>query len=178
MITAVAQALAEILAEGTSLIGTEQIDFHHPGITQDIRPRLNLYCYNLRENKQIQDIEERTPVNRQNICPASKNLSIVWFDISFLVTAWDCTALGEQRLLSEVLTQLLVYRLLPEELLVPELRSKSSLAIGISDMEASEAAALWSALKVPLRPALYVTVSVPLHWQRQSSIPKELSVIE
>jgi hypothetical protein len=178
MITAVAQALAEILADGTSLIRTEQIDFNHPGITQDVHPRLNLYCYNLRENKLIQDIDGQTPINVHNICPTSKNLSIVWFDISFLVTAWDCTALGEQRLLSEVLTQLLCYRLLPEESLVPELRMNGRFALGMPDMEPSETVALWSALRVPLRPALYVTVSVPVNWQRQPLIPKELSVIQ
>lgn len=184
MIAAVAQTLAEILAEGTSPISTELIDFHHPGTNQDIRPRLNLYCYNLRENTQIQNIDEQTPITRQNVCPATNpatnTLSISWFDISFLVTAWDCTALGEQRLLSEVLNQLLLYRLLPEKLVVPELRGnvRGRLALRISDIGFSEAAALWSALKVPLRSALYVTVSVPLNSQKQPLIPKELSVIK
>lgn len=166
MIAAVAQTLAEILAEGNSPLGTELIDFHHPSTNQNIHPRLNLYCYNVRENKQIQDIDGQMAVNTQNLCPATKNLSLVWFDVSFLVTAWDGTALGEQRLLSEVLTQLLLYRLLPEELLVPQLRGYGRLAIGISDMEPSEAAALWSALRMPLRSALYLKVSVPLNWQR------------
>lgn len=166
MITAVSQTLAEILAGGSSLINTEQIDFNHPGIEQYKEPRLNLYCYDLRENKQI-------PYSEPTDCPTNENGSPIWFDISFLVSAWDCTALGEQQLLSEALTLLLRHRFLPEELLAPALQGHGTLPIIVSASGLTETISFWRALGVPLRPALYVTVTVPLNLQGESPIPRE-----
>jgi len=169
MIPATAQTLAEILAGGTSLLNTEQIDFNHPGMRQDIRPALNLYCYNIGENGQI---DRR--LNPEKTHTGTLNGSPLWFDISFLVSAWDCTALGEQRLLSEALTMLLPHRPIAEELLVPALRGHGNLSMIVSAIGFIEAAALWSALGVPLRPALYVTVTVPLTLQGEPNTPKEV----
>ncbi|MBD2742218.1 Pvc16 family protein [Coleofasciculus sp. FACHB-1120] len=159
MIPATAQTLAEILAEGISLLSTEQIDFNHPGRREDVRPVLNLFCYNIGENSQVDHrINQEKPHP-----PTFGKYSPLWFDISFLVSAWDHTALGEQRLLSEALMLLLRYRWLPEELLAPSLRGYGSLSMTISAVGLIDAVALWRALGVPLRPALYVTVTVPFN---------------
>lgn len=160
MITAVSWTLAEILAGGSSLIGTEQIDFNHPGAEQYGEPRLNLYCYDLRENQQTRGT-------------SNDNGSLIWFDVSFLVSAWDCTALGEQQLLSEALTLLLRHRFLPEDLLAPALRGYGMLPIRVSASGLVDTVAFWSALGVPLRPALYVSVTVPLNLQGESSMPEK-----
>lgn len=156
MITAVSQTLAEILAGGSSLIGTKQIDFDHPGTEQCRGPRLNLYCYDLRENTQMQHSGQKTKDTTND------NGSPLWFDVSFLVTAWDFTALGEQRLLSEALVLLLHHRSLSEELLAPELRGHGTLSMRVFASGLIYTAVFWSALGIPLRPALYVTVTVPL----------------
>jgi hypothetical protein len=161
MIPAVAQTLAEILAGGTSLISTEQIDFKHPGMQQDIKPALNLYCYDIREHNQVlhlgsQYTQDNPPLTAVH-CPT------LWFDVSFLISAWDCTALGEYRLLSEALTLLLHHRSLPETLLAPTLRGYGSLSLTVSSVGLIDAAILWKALGVPLRPALYVTVKTPFY---------------
>lgn len=161
MITAVSQTLAEILAVGSSLISTEQIDFNHPGMQQQGEPRINLYCYDLRENQQMQ----QSPLETE-ITPNDNN-SPLWFDVSFLVTAWDCTGLGEQQLLSEALRLLLRYRFLPEKLLAPALQGYGLLPIRVSACESLDTVVFWKALAVPLRPALYVTVTVPLERQDQ-----------
>jgi Pvc16 N-terminal domain len=159
MIPAATQTLAEILAGGISLLSTEQIDFNHPGVEQSLSPRLNLYCYNIREN-----------VDKQHSnCQHSADQGIPhlhtprWFDVSFLVSAWDFTSLGEQRLLSEALILLLHHHSLREEVLAPALRGHGELSMTVSAIHPIDAAALWNALGVPLRPALYVTLTIPLN---------------
>ena len=163
MIPAVAQTLAEILAGGTSLNSTEQIDFKHPGMQQDLKPALNLYCYDIRENNQVQHLGRHLESQYTQSKPPSTAVHrlALWFDVSFLISAWDGTALGEQRLLSEALTLLLRHRLLPEELLAPALRGYGSLSVTVSSVELMDAVSLWQALGTPLRPALYVTVTTP-----------------
>lgn len=175
MIPAATQTLAEILAGGTSLLSTEQIDFNHPGVRQDAGPGLNLYCYNIRENGQVHhsgcQVEYRVP--QEGPSAATGKSSILWFDVSFLVSAWDFTSLGGQRLLSEALTLLLSRRWLQEESLPLSLRGHGDLLMTVSAVKPIDAAALWSALGVPLRPALYVTVTIPVYLQGESSQPKE-----
>lgn len=170
MIPAVAQTLAEILAGGTSLISTEQIDFNHPGLQEDgIYPRLNLYCYDLRASARVE--RDRSQLGSQPQGTVRKN-PLIWFDISFLVSAWDRTALGEQRLLSEAIALLLPLRSLSEDLLPPSLRSFGNLPVAVSAIHPADTAALWSALGVPLRPALHVTVTVPINLQGATAYPK------
>jgi hypothetical protein len=161
MIPAATQALAEILAGGISLLSTEQIDFNHPGVNKNLHPRLNLYCYNIRENLYVQQCHTRQLAKQE----AESQSSTRWFDLSFLVSAWDFTSLGEQRLLSEALRLLLPYHSLREEVLPVVLRGHGELSMTVSAVHPTDAAALWSALGVPLRPALYVTLTIPFNPQ-------------
>jgi len=164
MIPAATQTLAEILAGGISLLSTEQIDFNHPGVGQNINPRLNLYCYNIQENVYRQSsCQHPTDVGKLGL------LTPRWFDVSFLVSAWDFTSLGEQRLLSEALILLLHHHSLQEEVLAPALRGHGELAMTVSAIHPIDAAALWNALGVPLRPALYVTLTIPLNLHSNST---------
>ncbi|HLP88502.1 MAG TPA: Pvc16 family protein [Nostocaceae cyanobacterium] len=158
MIPAATQALAEILAGGISLLSTEQIDFNHPGMNKNVNPRLNLYCYNIRENLCVQQ-----QCSQQAKSGVKSKSPIRWFDISFLVSAWDFTSLGEQRLLSEALRLLLPFDSLGEEVLPPALRGHGELSMTVSAVHPTDAAMLWSALGVPLRPALYVTLTIPFN---------------
>ena len=135
MIPAVGQTLAEILAGNPSSIGTEQIDFDHPTVDRGIGPRLNLYCYEIRPTEERQSLTENKDKGSE------QPEAIAWFDLSFLITAWDSTALGEQHLLSAALTQLLSHQWLPEELLPRALRGHVTLTIGISAIGLSHAIA-------------------------------------
>lgn len=162
MIPAVAQTLANMLVAGTSLADVRQIDFSHPSVRQETKPLLNLYFYGIQDSK-------LTPSLRQFSHPSSgletikpRTQSLAWFDVLFLLIAQDHTTLGEQRLLSEVLTLLLRYPVIPEECLVPVLRGYGALPIGVSAVRLSDAAALWNALRVPLRPSLHLAVTAPL----------------
>lgn len=165
MISAVAQTLAKILAGGTSLISTEQIDFNHPGWRQNKGSGLNLYCYDLRANNQVQFTVRsgKSTTNQSTSHETTENNSAKWFDVSFLVSAWGDTALGEQHLLSEALILLLSHPLITEEMLAPVLHGYGSLPLSVTAVDPTDTVALWSALGVPLRPALFVTVTIPFH---------------
>lgn len=165
MLVSVLQTLAEILAGGTSLISTEQIDFSRPGSGRDegTGPLLNLYFYDVRESQQVQhsgrQVERSSADNRAQ--SAKVMWSPNWFDVSLLITAWDRTALGEYHLLGEAMSVLLRHRSLQENFLAPELRGYGNLSLSIATAPPVEIGALWSALSLPLRPALYLTITVP-----------------
>ncbi|MEO0827299.1 MAG: Pvc16 family protein [Cyanobacteria bacterium J06635_15] len=184
MIPAVAQSLANLLVSGTSIDSGEQIDFSHPKIQNTVKPRLNLYFYDLRLNSQtdqsaparwqnlpreesrLQSLtshssaEDRPLVNREN-ATVETDTSLIWHDVRFLLSACDHTSLGEQQLLSESLMLLQTYPALPEALLPPVLKGHGALPFYVGTAQLADTVALWNALRVPLRPALHLTVSVP-----------------
>lgn len=168
MLIFVLQTLAEILAGGTSLTSTEQIDFSHPGNRREegAGPTLNLYIYDIRESKQYQQAGRQVERNTtRHLQAGTVTWAPAWFDVSLLLTAWDRTTLGEHHFLSEALTVLIRHRALEEEFLIPELRGNGSLPMMIGIQPSLEVGGLWSALNVPLRSALYITVSVPFNTQ-------------
>ncbi|OLP16633.1 hypothetical protein BST81_19530 [Leptolyngbya sp. 'hensonii'] len=173
MIPAVARTLANILAKGTSLSSTEHIDLNPPGPRVTGRSGLTLYCYDVCKSSQVHaeslvpSIEKTQLTNEQYL--------LQWFDVSFLVSAWDYTVLGEQQLLSEALTSLVGHPSLPEEMLAPELRGHGDLPLVISLQPAINPVMLWTSLGVPLRPALYVTVSIPVFSERKPIAFEEIS---
>lgn len=165
MLVSVLQTLAEILAGGTSLISTEQIDFSRPGSRRDegAGPLLNLYFYDIRESKTVQhsgrQVERHSSESRPQTAKVSWSPN--WFDVSLLITAWDRTVLGEYHLLTEAMSVLLRHRSLQEHFLTPDLRGYGNLSLSVAIAPPIEIGALWSALSLPLRPALYLTITVP-----------------
>ncbi len=151
------------------LTSTEQIDFSHPATLgdQSIGPLLNLYLYDIRESKQVQHSGRQIERRRTDDQPhtALVGWAPSWFDVSMMLTAHDRTTLGEHHLLSEALALLLRHRSLREEFLAPELQGYGSLSMLVSLDPHIEIGGLWSALTVPLRPALYLTVALPFEPQ-------------
>lgn len=187
MLIALLQTLAEILAGGTSLTSMEQIDFNVPGSRRDegAGPFLNLYLYDIRESAQVQStgrqIDRR--ISEGGLSAANVSSLPTWLDVSLVLTAWNRTALGEYHLLNEALSLLLRHRSLREEFLAPELRGFGNLFIHVAVTPLVDVGSLWSALSVPLRPALYLTItvpfesektSIPLVWQRIIGLNTEL----
>ena len=178
MIPAVAQTLANVLSGDTSSINQGHIDFDPPSLMRGKGAALNIYCYHLRESSYrplseavaVSSGQRRLERDRSSFPPTPSSLDAAkWFDVSFLVSAQDQTALGSQQLLSEALTQLLRYRFLPAQMLAPALRGQGSLPIQISTRQFSEATPLWKSLGVPPRPSFHVTVSVPFPVQDMES---------
>ncbi len=186
MLISLLQTLAEILAGGTSLTSMEQIDFSLPGSRRDgnIGPLLNLYLYDIRQSKQLQQAGRQRERNfsEGGLQTARVSSPLTWLDVSLMLTAWDRTALGEYHLLNEALSLLLRHRSLREEFLVPELRHYGNLPMTVAVNPSVEMGSLWSSLSVPLRPAVYITVtapleseitSLPLIWERVMSLYNE-----
>ncbi|MBD3884264.1 DUF4255 domain-containing protein [Phormidium tenue FACHB-886] len=166
MLISVLQTLAEILAGGTSLTSTEQIDFNRPGSRREEAAGrfLNLYLYDIRESKQVQHSGRQVDRRNADRQPQTARVGWApdWFDLSLLITAWDRTALGEYHLLNEALGVLLRHRALQEDFLAPELRGYGNLALSLSVAPPIELGALWGALSLPLRPAVFLTVTAPI----------------
>lgn len=161
MIPAVTQTLAEILSGGTSSITKDQIFFSHPKVDHEMSVGINLFCYDVRESQPWSHQSPSEVDAVVNKAKSEQRKALKWFDISFLVSAWDFTALGEQHLLSEVLMQLSRYRFLPLEHLSPVLQGYGRLPIRISTGRLIDPIGLWHALGAPLRPALHVIVTIP-----------------
>lgn len=166
MLNSILQTLAEILAGGTSLTSTEQIDFSHPTALKDQSrgPLLNLYLYDLRANKQRQHSGRQTA---RRLVSEGRQTSDVgwspdWFDVSMILMAQDRTVLREHHLLTEALTLLLRHRSLREEFLAPALRGYGNLCMSVSTDMPFDVSSLWSALSVSVQPAIFLTVTIPL----------------
>ncbi|MEO1427823.1 MAG: Pvc16 family protein [Cyanobacteria bacterium J06632_19] len=164
MINAVTQTLASLLVLGTSLKNTEQIDFGLPSGEEYTEPGLNMYCYSLKASSWLQ--QSNSHLENKSL-DSHGNGTLVkaptqWFDVSFVIAAKDYTSLGKQRLLSEAFMVLSGHRILKEELLAPVLQGYGNLQLTISNFATGDTIALWNALGVPFRPALYVTLTIPL----------------
>jgi len=153
MIAAITQTLTEILVENSPLIRTVEIDLNHPQMRQDVKPALSLYLYALTKtnpntlNDRVRQLD-------------SEHYLVDWYDLSFVIIAWDWTVLGQWQLLSEVLTSLIPYKLIAQEKLAPELRGFGDLPIHIAT-SIPDNARCEEALGISFHPALYLTIPTP-----------------
>ncbi|MDJ0705399.1 MAG: Pvc16 family protein [Leptolyngbyaceae cyanobacterium MO_188.B28] len=161
MLPAIAQTLANILVGDTSLISTESIDFNPPSSELSGPPGFNLYCYGVfakpTEENASDDSELVQPSPQASFLSPPR-----WVDASFLISARDHTWLGKHQLLSEALTSFLKHQPLEEKFLAPELRGNGSLALSLNPNKIISPSTLWASLGVPVRPALYLTITVPI----------------
>lgn len=153
---------------------SEQIDFSHPSslIDSDRNPSLNFYLYDFRISKRIPTSGRQVERSFDGSNPRADVRSLPsWFDVSVLITARDRTVLGEHMLLSDVLSLLLRNRLLREEFLAPNLRGHGNLFLSVIDGPPIDVASLWNSFSLPIRPAIYLTVTVPLNVWRKTTVP-------
>lgn len=157
MIPAVVQTLTNILAGGTSLGSLEQISLNLPTTPQNMERGLSLYFYDIGKVGTKQT-DKQADKHKSDLEAQAKE-AVIWIELSFLVTAYDRTALGAQQLLSEALTLVLQHPLLEEDLLAPVLRGYGNLLLNVNQL--TDIAGLWTALNVPMRPAFSISVTVP-----------------
>jgi hypothetical protein len=143
MISAASQTLAEWLAQELAPISQEQISFEHPRLWQKDKPGLNLYCY------RIQEVDREKQTNYR------------WFELTFLISAADYTTLGEQHLLSRVLTMLSQYQFLPDSILDCTLRGCGTVGVRVVTQAPAEDLQFWTVLCAPFQLALHVSLTVP-----------------
>ncbi|AUB42194.1 Outer membrane receptor for ferric coprogen and ferric-rhodotorulic acid [Nostoc flagelliforme CCNUN1] len=174
MLNSILQTLAEMLTNGSVLTSTEQINFSHPGSLENSNRELslNLYLYDVRISKKMpnngRQVERYFDDSRQ-VAEVSRAPS--WFDISIVITARDRTVLGELHLLSETLLLLMRSRILREEFLTPDLRGHGNLSLSVTNDPTIDVVSLWNSLSIPIRPAIYLTVTVPLNAWRKTTVP-------
>lgn len=193
MIPAVAQTLANILAIGTSLTGLEQISLAAPDTLSELKTGLNLYFYDVRQTRaEPLSVPGQAWTSYQDALASEPSASAIpsssmgstglrsersvlsWFDVSFVITAHNQTALGMQALLSEALTALMRHQSIPKELLAPKLKGYEPLCLSLE--QPPDIATFWSALNLPLRPAIFVMVTVPFRLERLTHAqPMEVS---
>lgn len=174
MLNSLLQTLAEMLAGGTVLTSTEQIDFSHPSSLGNSSRELslNLYLYDVRVSTKMPNTGrqvERRFDGLQQIAEVRR--APKWFDVSIVITARDRTVIGEHNLLSETLLLLMQSSELREEFLTPDLRGHGNLSLTVNNDPPIDVSSLWSSLSVPIRPAIYLTVTVPLNMWRQTTVP-------
>jgi hypothetical protein len=78
------------------------------------RPTINLFLYDLRENHELRS-NQRYLVRSGGV--ASESRAPVRIDLTYLITAWTADVSDEHQLLGRLLTTLLRYPLLPDEVL-------------------------------------------------------------
>ncbi len=170
MLTSILQVLAEDLAGGiTSLTSTDQIDFSHPARISDQSRNclLSIYLYDIRKSKRMgraasRQVEHHFTGEKQGKATVSSSPS--WFDISIVITAIDCNATFEEnQLFDEAFSFFLQHKFLPQERLPPELQGHGNLSMNIFQDPPIEIGGLWSALSVPVRPTIHLTVTVPIN---------------
>ncbi|PZD70850.1 hypothetical protein C1752_08844 [Acaryochloris thomasi RCC1774] len=175
MLNSLLQTLAEILASGTALASTEQIDFSHPSAFLRETGRgssLNLHLYDVRASQQMPLMGRQVERHYEGGRPvASIQRAASWFDVSILLTVRDQTVLGEHRLFSEALALLMRHPVLREEFLVSDLQGYGDLPISLSRDPPIDIGSLWSSLSAPIRPAIYLTVTVPFNPWHKTTVP-------
>jgi hypothetical protein len=150
MILAATQSLAEFLSDALPLIEKGHISFEHPQVPQSDRPCLNLYCYHIQKSCNYHPDANGDTLRYQ------------WFDLTFLVSITDHTALGEQHLLSNVVSLFSSYQFLPEQVIAPGLQGLGSLPISIAHPSIGDTMTLWQVLRSPLRLSLHITLTIPI----------------
>lgn len=125
------------------------------------QPTISLFLYAIQENVELRQSSYQTVAanGRAERRPLPRR-----FDLHYMVSAISSDIEDEQQLLWRVLTTLVRYPQVPEELLPEELRTLSVPLVTrlAQENEGGQLIALWNGLGSPPRPALAYTITVPV----------------
>jgi len=126
------------------------------------KPTLNLYLYDMRENKDLRDTD--WIIERDEGGRAVKRQPARRMDLSYTITAWTANVEDEHRLLTRVLRALFQYKTLPEDRLQGDLEGEElPLYTRVSDPGTMpDAFELWTVLDNELKPAVNLVVTLPI----------------
>ena len=127
------------------------------------RPTLNLFLYDVRENRELRQAQPTWQVERHN-GSVTRRLKPVRVDLHYMITAWTSDPEDEHRLLASTLLALFRNPDLPEDLL-PESFQNQPVPISVmvaQEEELQEPADVWSALDNEMRPAITCVVTMAL----------------
>lgn len=151
---------------GCPIVRRDQISFLSPAAAAEQKqtsPSVNLYLHDLRENLQLR--EESFRVTRPpGDTTAQIQRSPVKLDLTYRVTAHaGSDSAMEHRLISDLLTALLRYRVIPEEYRQGVLNGGDAPLLSVAQPEhaaTSDPAQLWRAIGGPLKPSVSLVVTV------------------
>lgn len=130
-------------------------------------PAIDLFLYDIRENLELRSNE--IYLDRRPDGTASKTISPVRIDVSYLITAWPSQSQAdpsedEHRLLGDVITALLRYRTIPEDVLQGSLVNQE-LPLPVSTLQPGRLQSLgefWQALGGKPKAALNYTITLAI----------------
>ncbi len=127
------------------------------------RPTLNLFLYDVRENKTLRQQEWQVERNGNN--GATKRRTPVRVDLHYMITAWATEPEDEHRLLGRTLMALFRFGTLPEELLPESLKAQPvPIPIRVAQPEElSKPTDVWGVLENEMRPAIAFLVTLSLN---------------
>ena len=165
MLSTIHNAVEQLLHQ-QGQIEIDEVDIRFEAPTKDwiaslTRPTINLFLFDVQENTEKRETNVQTVRSNGK---AERRMPPRRFDLRYMVSALTTEIEDEHQLLWRVLTTLMRYQQLPQEVLPESLRSlEPPLTARIANKEeGSNFLDIWSALGTPPHPALGYIVTVPL----------------
>lgn len=128
------------------------------------RPTLNLFLYDLFENKKLRQTRPLWDIERNNGGTVTKRRKPIRIDLNYLITAWANEPDDEHRLLSRTLMALTRFPYIPDELLPESLQAQPvpiPLMTG-QEEELRNPADFWGSMDNEWRPGITCVVTLAL----------------
>jgi hypothetical protein len=126
------------------------------------RPTLNLFLYDLHENKKLRQTQPMWEINQQNGNNVTKRRRPVRVDLQYIVTVWATEPEDEHRLMSRTLMALFRFPHLPTELLPESLQDQPyPIPLTVAQEESlRNPADLWGAMDNEWRPNIPCVITL------------------
>jgi hypothetical protein len=177
MINEVDEVLRQLLVRELPIKNNEiDIAFNQPKREWSARlsrPTLNLFLYNLYENKQLRQTQPIWDIQPQDNGTVTKRRKPLRVDLKYLITAWATEPEDEHRLLSQCLFAFARYPNLPADLL-PEALQNQPVPIAVSVGQQEEFASsgdFWGAIDNEWRPGISCVLTMAIDPYRQMIEP-------
>ncbi|HEY9076339.1 MAG TPA: DUF4255 domain-containing protein [Anaerolineaceae bacterium] len=127
------------------------------------RPTINLYLYDLRENRKLRGSEQWL-VTQNKDGTVSQRRAPVRVDLFYLITVWADDPADEHSLLASILLTLMRQPFLPKDLLPESLqRQPAPISIQVAQEDTlANLSDIWSVMDNEERPAIMLTLTVAL----------------
>ena len=142
------------------------------------RPTVNLYLYDIRENRSLRQLVWEEPTAANGVANIERAPARI--DLSYLITCWTSAAEDQHRLLWRVLETLLRNSPLPDEILQGDLRHHLypiRTEVAQPDGVLRNVSDFWGALDNQLRPTISLVVTLELSLEEVLVAPLVLAYV-
>lgn len=140
------------------------------------RPTVNLYLYDIRENRELRQLVWEEPTDIEGVANIERAPARI--DLSYLITCWTSAAEDQHRLLWRVLETLMRNSPLPEDILQGDLRKHIypiRTEVAQPDGVLRNVSDFWGALDNQLRPTISLVVTLELSLEEVMVAPLVLA---